>query len=134
MRCELAIPLRSPRLKGHGPASFYHCLCRLTAGQFIFKTTGPGPGAQQAEYFVRLLHRRAAFSGISTLTHALMANHSHLLCEVPQPRALSDPELLDRVEALYGPARRPGAGPAFELCVSDCAIKRAKGILLPCES
>lgn len=96
--------MRSARLIGPGPTCFYHCLSRITGGEFIFKTTGYGSG--EAEYFVRLLHGLAAFSGITILTYALMGNHFHILCEVPQPRPLSDPELLDRVEALYGPERR----------------------------
>jgi putative transposase len=104
MRYEFAIAMRSPRLKGQGPTCFYHCFSRITGGEFIFQTTGPG--SQEAEHFVRLLHRLAAFSGISILTYALMANHFHILCEVPEPRAVPDPELLDRVEALYGLARR----------------------------
>jgi REP element-mobilizing transposase RayT len=52
------------------------------------------------------MHRLASFCGISILTYALMANHFHLLCEVPAPRALSDQELLARLEGLYGPERR----------------------------
>jgi putative transposase len=96
--------MRQPRLKASAYPSFYHCTSWVTAGQFIFKTTEAN--SLEAEHFVRLLHPLAAFCGISILTYAVMANHFHLLCEVPEPRALSDPELLDRVEALYGQARR----------------------------
>jgi putative transposase len=96
--------MRSPRLKGPGPSCFYHCLSRITGGECIFETAEPG--SEEAEHFVRLMHRLAAFCGISILTYALMANHFHLLCEVPEPRELSDPELLERIEALYGSARR----------------------------
>jgi len=35
-----------------------------------------------------------------------MSNHFHLLCEVPEPKALSEAELLQRIEAGYGPPRR----------------------------
>ena len=35
-----------------------------------------------------------------------MSNHFHLLCEVPQARELSEAELLERIQAAYGPARR----------------------------
>jgi hypothetical protein len=35
-----------------------------------------------------------------------MFNHFHLLCEVPEPKAFSEAELLLRIEAGYGPARR----------------------------
>jgi putative transposase len=102
-----AASMRQPRLKAAAHPAFYHCISRVTNGQPIFETTGPS--SEEAEYFVRLLHRLAAFSGISILTYALMANHFHLLCEVPEPRELSDPELLERIEALYGPARRHAA-------------------------
>ena len=44
--------------------------------------------------------------GFLVLTYALMSNHFHLLCEVPQAREVSEAELLDRIQAGYGPARR----------------------------
>jgi putative transposase len=96
--------MRQPRLQASAHPSFYHCLSRVTDGQRLFETTGAG--SPEAEHFVHLLHRLAAFCGISLLTYALMSNHFHILCEVPEPRPLSDPELLERVEGLYGPARR----------------------------
>jgi hypothetical protein len=99
--------MRQPRLKASAHPCCYHCLSRVTDGQAIFAPSGPG--ALEAERFVDLLHRLAAFCGIPLLTYALMANHFHLLCEVPEPRELSDPELLDRIEALDGPARRQAA-------------------------
>ena len=40
------------------------------------------------------------------LTYVLMANHFHLLCEVPEPQTLSEAEILERVQAGCGPARR----------------------------
>jgi putative transposase len=52
------------------------------------------------------MRRLEAFSGIRVLTYVLMSNHFHLLCEVPEPKALSEAELLQRIEAGYGPARR----------------------------
>src|SRR5260370_19664558 len=41
-----------------------------------------------------------------SLTYTLMSNHFHLLCEVPQAQELSEAQLLDRIQAGYGPARR----------------------------
>jgi putative transposase len=55
---------------------------------------------------VELMRRLEAFSGVLVLTYALMSNHFHLLCEVPEPKALSELELLERIEAGYGPVRR----------------------------
>jgi putative transposase len=97
--------MRQPRLKSDAHPSFYHCFSRVTNGQCIFQTT-TAAGSLEAEQLAGLMHRLATFCGISILTYAVMANHFHLLCEVPQPRPLSDFELLDRVEALYGKARR----------------------------
>lgn len=95
--------MRFPRVKTDGHA-FYHCVSRVVEGRFIFQTSGHG--SAEAERFVQLMRRLEAFSGIRVLTYALMSNHFHLLCEVPQPKAISEAELLERIEARYGPLRR----------------------------
>ena len=95
--------MRIPRVKAEGQ-SFYHCISRVVEGRFIFQTTGHG--SLEAERFVQLMRRLEAFTGVRILNYALMANHFHLLCEVPEPRILSESELLERIEAGYGPARR----------------------------
>jgi putative transposase len=51
------------------------------------------------------MRRLEAFSGVRVLTYVLMANHFHLLCEVPEPRLLSQSEVLERIQAGYGPSR-----------------------------
>jgi REP element-mobilizing transposase RayT len=43
---------------------------------------------------------------VEVLTYALMSNHFHILCKVPEQRSLSDQELLHRIELGYGPERR----------------------------
>ena len=95
--------MRFPRVKAEGQ-SFYHCVSRVVDRQFIFQTTGHG--SPEAERFVLLMRRLEAFSGVRVLTYSLMSNHFHLLCEVPQAQELSEAELLDRIQAGYGPARR----------------------------
>ena len=95
--------MRFPRVKAEGQ-SFYHCVSRVVDRQFIFQTAGHG--SPEAERFVLLMRRLGAFSGIRISTYVLMSNHFHLLCEVPEPEALSEAELLHRIEAGYGPARR----------------------------
>ena len=90
--------MRFPRVKGEG-RSFYHCISRVVEGRFIF-------GASEAEQFLSLMRPLEAFSGVRVLTYVLMANHFHLLCEVPQAQELSEAELLQRIQAGYGPARR----------------------------
>ena len=50
------------------------------------------------------MRRLEAFSGVRVLTYALMSNHFHLLCEVPQAQELSEAQLLERIQAGYGPS------------------------------
>ena len=95
--------MRFPRVKAEGQ-SFYHCVSRAVDGAFIFQITGHG--SPEAERFVQLMRLLEAFSGVRVLIYVLMSNHFHLLCEVPQARELSEAELLDRIQAGYGPARR----------------------------
>ena len=91
--------MRFPRVKGQG-RSFYHCISRFVHGLFIFGTSGGR--CAEAEEFLSLMRRWAAFSGIGILRYVLMANHFHLLCEVPEPKALTQSELLKRIEDGYG--------------------------------
>ena len=95
--------MRFPRVKAEGQ-SFYHCVSRVVDRRFIFQTAGHG--SPEAERFVLLMRRLEAFSGVRVLTYTLMSNHFHLLCEVPQAQELSEAELLDRIQAGFGPARR----------------------------
>ena len=95
--------MRQPRIKGQGE-SFYHCVSRVVDGRFVFQTQGPG--SFEAEYFVGLMRRLEKACCVQVLTYALMANHFHILCKVPERRTLSDQELLDCIEVGYGPARR----------------------------
>ena len=96
--------MRFPRVKAEGQG-FYHCISRVVEGRFIFGTSGDG--GLEAERFITLMRRLEAFSGVRVLTYVLMANHFHLLCEVPEPKALSQSEVLERIEALYHASVRP---------------------------
>ena len=62
--------------------------------------------SEEGEKFVQLMCKLERFSGVRVLTFVLMSTHYHIVCEVPEPVELSDAELLSRIEALYGPARR----------------------------
>ena len=94
--------MRFPRVKAEGQG-FYHCISRFVHGLFIFGTSGGR--CAEAEEFLSLMRRWAAFAGIRILDYVLMANHFHILCEVPEPKPLSQSELLERIEAGYGPER-----------------------------
>jgi putative transposase len=98
----LSIFMRLSRLKSQG-RGFYHCISRVVDGQFIFGTTGKRMTA--SEKFLSLMRRLSAFSGVNVLTFSVMSNHFHLLCEVPEPRELTLEEVLERIEADYGPQR-----------------------------
>src|ERR1700686_2780450 len=96
------LSMRFPRVKAEGQ-SFYHCISRVVEGRFIF---GSSAGSCfEAEKFLALMRSLEAFSGLRVLTYVLMANHFHLLCEVPEPRLLSQSEVLERIQAGYGPSR-----------------------------
>jgi putative transposase len=95
--------MRFPRVKADWHA-YYHCMSRAVHSLFIFRTTGKG--SDEAEWFVHLMRGLEAFSGIRVLDYVLMSNHFHLVCEVPEPRALSEAEVLERIEAGFGPTRR----------------------------
>ena len=94
--------MRFPRVKAEGQ-SFYHCISRVVEGRFIFHSSAGS--CFEAEKFLSLMRRLEAFSGVRVLTYALMANHFHLLCEVPEPKPLSESDVLERIEAGYGPQR-----------------------------
>ena len=94
--------MRMPRVKAEG-RSFYHCLSRVVDGLFIFGTAADF--CREAEQFLSLMRRLEAFSGVRVRSYAVMANHFHLLCEVPEPGPLSENEVLERIEANYGPQR-----------------------------
>jgi putative transposase len=94
--------MRFPRVKAEG-RSFYHCISRFVHGLFIFGTSGGR--CAEAEEFLSLMRRWAAFCGIRILDYVLMANHFHILCEVPEPKPLTQSELLERIEDGYGSER-----------------------------
>jgi putative transposase len=91
--------MRFPRVKADGQG-FYHCISRFVHGLFIFGTSAGG--CPEAEIFLSMMRRGAAFCGIQILDYGLMANHFHLLCKVPEPRFLPESEVLERIEARYG--------------------------------
>jgi len=95
--------MRQRRIKGEGTC-FYHCVSRAVDGRFLFHTQGTA--SVEAEHFVQLMRRLEKACCLQVLTYALMSNHFHILCKVPERRTLSDSELLDCIEAGHGPERR----------------------------
>src|ERR1700693_749585 len=121
--------MRFPRVKAEGQG-FYHCISRVVEGRFIFGTSGAG--GLEAEHFVTLMRRLEAFSGVRVLTYVLMANHFHLLCEVPEPKPLSESEVLERIEAGYGPQRVAALREQLARCAEQAdGIDQVKRLLEP---
>ncbi len=96
----MALIMRFRRVKAEGQG-FYHIISRTVAGLFLFGTSGERRNA--AEKFLSMARSHSAFSGVRILDYTLMSNHFHLVCFVPEPRLLSIDEVLERIEALYGP-------------------------------
>jgi len=110
--------MRQRRIKVDGTA-FYHCISRTCGGAHLFRTDRTL--CREAEMFVWLMRRLATFCGIRILTYALMSNHYHILCEVPEPYALSDQELLHRIEVLYGRVQRDNVADQLRQCIEQGA-------------
>src|ERR1700733_13896002 len=94
--------MRFPRVKAQGQG-FYHCISGFVHGLSVFGASDAP--CLEAEEFISLMRRREAFSGIQVLDYVLMNNHFHLVCKVPEPKALSQSEMLTRVEAGDGSER-----------------------------
>jgi REP-associated tyrosine transposase len=94
--------MRFPRVKAEGRA-FYHCISRFVGGLFVFDSSVEGHVA--AERFLSSMRRKEAFTGVRVRVYALMSNHVHLLCEVPEPRVLPQSEVLERIGNHYGAQR-----------------------------
>lgn len=88
--------MRKPRIKLTQQTAVYHCISRIVGGEYLLDDTAK-------ETFRLYMWQQADFAGLQILTYCLMTNHTHILVRVPGPGEVSDAELLDRVQALYGP-------------------------------
>ena len=86
--------MRRPRVKVEGEG-FYHVVSRIGGRRFLIDDAEKG-------ILLGMIRAAAAFSGVELYTYAVMSNHFHLLVRVPRKQAVSDKELLRRMEALYG--------------------------------
>ena len=81
-------------LRNFKPDRCYHLISRIANRAFCLTD-------EERTRFVERLWRVAKFSGIEVLAYCFMSNHFHILVYVPDPRELSDAELLARIRALY---------------------------------
>lgn len=82
------VVMRMARLKipADRPVGYYHCLSRVVDRRRIF-------GELEREHFTALMRECERFCRVRVLTFAVMANHFHILLEVPRPPAeLPGPE------------------------------------------
>ena len=49
-----------------------------------------------------MMWKLALFCGVEIITYCVMSNHFHILLRVPEPAQLTDAQLLERLEGLYG--------------------------------
>lgn len=91
--------MRQGRIKAppEHPIAFYHCISRVVDRRKIFD-------ALASDSFTDLMRRCTDFCGVQVITHAVMANHFHILVAVPRrPQQLpTDGELCVRIQRLNG--------------------------------
>lgn len=80
------------------PNRVYHLISRVAHRAFFLN-------AEERTWFVELLKRVVAFSGVELLAYCVMTNHVHILIFVPEPEELSDDEVLSRMRTLYRGSR-----------------------------
>jgi putative transposase len=91
--------MRKARIKVANLVAVYHCISRIVGEEYLLDDPCK-------ETFRCYMWQQAEFAGLQILTYCLMTNHVHILVRVPAPKEVSDSELLERVQALYGPEAR----------------------------
>ena len=86
--------MRTKRIKINGAAAVYHCMTRTVNGDMLFEDL-------EKEMLRKMLRQVADFSGVEILTYCILSNYFHVLARVPEPKALSDAELMRRYKVLY---------------------------------
>lgn len=91
---EEGVGMRHARVRSEG-VGCYHVVSRIVDRNFRLDD-------REKEVFRGMMRRAATFSGVRVLTYALMANHFHLLVEVPGRGDVTEAELVRRMTVLYG--------------------------------
>ena len=86
-----------PRYKPAESAVVYHLISRTTGRDFLFDE----PCKKQMIKIMRVIAR---FCGFEVIAFCMMSNHFHILARLPAPSEtrVTDEQLLDRLEHLYG--------------------------------
>ena len=83
------------RIKLSGEKAVLHCIGRIVAGEMLLDDVAK-------ETLTAMLRKMAAFCGLEVITYCMMSNHFHVLIRVSEPLQLTDRQLVERLEALYG--------------------------------
>ena len=102
------------RIKFSGQRAAFHCIGRVVAGERLLNDD------LSKEVLTGMLWKMAAFCGMEVITYCLMANHFHVLIRVLEPPQLTDGQLVERLEALYG------SKGALSLLAREAMSKRGK--------
>jgi len=86
--------MRHARVKAEG-VGCYHVVSRIVDRTFRLDDG-------EKEIFRSTMRRAETFCGVRVLTYAVMANHFHLLVEVPERSEVGEAELVRRMTVLYG--------------------------------
>ncbi len=86
-------------------------------------------GEPEKETFRKILRQCEAFYGLRVFTYCIMSNHFHILVEVPEPRELSEDEVLSRVAALYPAKFMIGLGRELDAFRQAGLEERAQALL-----
>ena len=96
MNSNRVVPKRMRRVVVSERDAVYHVMTRTAGQAYLF-------GAREKEMFRAHMLAVARFCGVEVLTFCLLDNHVHLLARVPgEVPELTDAQLLDRCEGLYG--------------------------------
>ena len=87
--------MHTVRIKMPGRRNAFHLISRVVAGEKLLDSVA-------REVLVGMIWKMAGFCGIEIVTYCVMANHFHVLVRVPEPAQLTDAQLIERLEALYG--------------------------------
>ena len=87
--------MRTPRIKLSERTVCYHLISRTVGGTHLLEDSSK-------EILTGMLWKLAGFCGLEVITYCMMSNHFHILMRVPPAPELTDGQLIERLEALYG--------------------------------
>ena len=87
--------MHTNRLKLPGRKTTYHTVSRVCGGERLLDDLA-------RETLSGMIWKLAGFCGLEIITYCVMSNHFHILLRVPEPTQLTDAQLLERLEGLYG--------------------------------